>query len=192
MAGSSSTSSTPDGSWFAAVRSRRRLSESDLREPLMPRTRIELGLDLRQLELDGELDVVGQREPALGERRVPVEAVLRAVDDGLERDADLLDVAERDRRVGDGAAALDLLAVALDGQRAVGDELVALAADVVGDVADLRVLLGVEEVRRLEVAGQVLVLDDDRVGLDGAGQLGGAALVDGQRGVEVLEAATEG
>src|SRR4051794_25981847 len=102
----------------------------------MPRTRIALRLRPSELELDRELDVVSQSEPALGERRVPGEAVLGAIDDGLERDADLLDVAERHSGVGHGPAALDALAVALEGQRAVDDQLVALATDVVGDVGD--------------------------------------------------------
>ena len=50
--------------------------------------------------------------------------------------------------------------------------------------ADLRVLLGVEELGRLQVRDEVLVLDDDGVDRDGADELGAAVLVDGQLGVE--------
>src|SRR5207248_2671407 len=58
--------------------------------------------------------------------------------------------------------------------------------------ADLRVALGVEELGRLQMGRQVLVLDADRVGAHGADELGLAVLVDVERGVEVLESATEG
>ena len=61
---------------------------------------------------------------------------------------------------------------------------VAVAADARRAERELRVLLDVEEVRRAEVALQVLVLDDDRAGVDGADELG-AVLGDGERGVEV-------
>ena len=54
-----------------------------------------------QLEVDEQLDLVGEREAALGQRGVPVEAVLGAVDDRLELEADLLDAAEGLVRLGD-------------------------------------------------------------------------------------------
>ena len=44
----------------------------------------------------------------------------------------------------------------------------------------------------LQVGGQVLVLDDDRVGVDAALEAQRAVLVGGQRRVVVLEAAAEG
>ena len=81
------SNSVPDGSSVAAARRSSVLCESRRRLPLMPRTRI--GLRLCELELDRQLDLVAEREAALGQRRVPLEAVLGAVDLGLEGEADL-------------------------------------------------------------------------------------------------------
>jgi hypothetical protein len=55
------------------------------------------------------------------------------------------------------------------------------------DSAELRMALGVEELRRLQVCGEVLVLDDDRADVDNADELA----VD-ERRVELLEAPAEG
>src|SRR3954451_22914337 len=154
------SSSAPDGSSSAAARRSRELYESRRSEPEMPRTRIGLR-DLGQLELDRQLDVVGEREAALGQRSVPVEAVLRAVDRRLEREAELR-VAERVlRRAGDGAGARDGVRVVLDREVALDGHVVAVADDFQRLELDLGMGLGVEELGRLEVRGQVLVLDDD-------------------------------
>src|SRR5664280_253954 len=124
------TNSASGGSSAAAVRSRRPLCESLRSEPVMPRTRMAVLLAvLRKLELDRQLDVVGQSEAALGQRRVPLQAELRAVDDGLQREADLDRAAERLVRVGDRATGLDGVGVVLDRQLAVDHELLAVAAD---------------------------------------------------------------
>src|SRR3954447_5344347 len=179
---SNTASSAPAGSSSAADRRSSELYESRRSDPEMPRTRI--GLRLRELELDAELDVVGQGEPALGQRRVPVEAELRAVDDGLEREAELR-VAERILgRALDRAGAGDRLGLALDRQVALDGDVVAVLGELERRELDLRVLLGVEEVRRLQVAGEVLVLDDDRVGVDRAVEVGVAVLVDRELGGE--------
>src|SRR3954451_4903195 len=184
-----SSNSTPDGSSEAAARRSSVLWESRRRLPDMPRTLMELGLLTSQLELDDQRHVVGQSEAALGERGVPLEAELRAVDHGLEGDADLGVAGDVLVRADERAAAGDRMRVALDRQLAVDHKLVALDAQVGRLVAKLGVVLDVEEVRRLEVSGQVLVLDDDRVGVHGADQLGLAVLAHFERGVEVLEAA---
>ena len=64
--------------------------------------------------MDGEGDLVLDRDPAAGNRRVPVEAELRAVHDGLELEAELR-VAERILdRADDGALRGDALGVARD------------------------------------------------------------------------------
>src|SRR3954454_12494181 len=187
---SNTTSSAPAGSSSAADRRSSELYESRRSDPEMPRTRI--GLRLRELELDGQLDVVGQGEPALGQRRVPVEAELRAVDDRLKREADLRVARDVLVRPLDRAGAGDLLGVALDRQVALDGEGVAVTRELERRERDLGVALGVEEVRRLQVAGQVLVLDDDRVGVDRAVEVGRAVLAHREARVEVLEAAAEG
>src|SRR4029077_12709076 len=132
----------------------------------MPRTRIGVALlaGLGELELDRQLDVVGQRESAFRQRRVPVEAELRAVDDRLQRDADLDRSAERLGRVGYRAARLDGLRLILDRQLSVEHQLLAVATDRLRCEAQLRVALGVEEVGRAEVGLEALVLGDDRAG----------------------------
>src|SRR3954468_6962556 len=163
-----SSNSTPDGSSVAAARRSSLLWESRRRLPDMPRTRMALGP--RQLELDDEGHVVREREAALGKRSVPLEAELRAIDHGLEVDADLGVAGDVLVRADERAAALDRVRVALDRQLTVDHELVALDAQVARLVAKLGVVLRVEEVRRLEVRRQVLILDDDRVGVHGPHQ----------------------
>src|SRR3954470_3174286 len=185
-----SSNSTPDGSSVAAARRSSVLWESRRRLPDMPRTR--MALRPRQLELDDQRHVVRERVPALGERRVPLEAELRAIDHRLEVDADLGVAGDVLVRADERAAALDRMRVALDGQLAVDQELVALDAHVARLVAELGVVLDVEEVRRLEVGGEVLVLDDDRVRVHDPDEMRRAVLADLEGGVEVLEAATEG
>ena len=87
-------------------------------------------------------------------------------------EADLLDVAERHGRARERAAGLDRVRVALDRQLAVDDQLVAVAR---GSPWRSKRISGWRSVSKnsgdLQVRGQVLVLDDDRVGLDGAVEL---------------------
>src|SRR3954452_6382423 len=150
-----SSNSTPDGSSVAAARRSSVLWESRRRLPDMPRILIGLGLrSLRQLELDDQRHVVRQREAALGERGIPLEAELGAVDHGLEVDADLRAAGDVLVRPDDRATTADRMRVALDGQLAVDDQLVTLDAQVRGLVAQLGVVLRVEEVRRLQVRSQ--------------------------------------
>src|SRR3954470_12950780 len=151
-----SSNSTPDGSSVAAARRSSVLWESRRRLPDMPRTRMALGP--RQLELDDEGHVVREREAALGKRSVPLEAELRAIDHGLEVDADLGVAGDVLVRADERAAALDRVGVALDGQLTVDEQLVVLDAQIARLVAELRVVLGVEEVLGLQVRGEVLVL----------------------------------
>ena len=56
-------------------------------------------------------------------------------------------------------------------------DLVTIDADGGRLEAKLGVALGVEEVGRLQVLGQVFVPDDDRARVDGADELGGAVLL---------------
>src|SRR3954451_1368820 len=163
---SNSTSSASPGSRSAAARRSLELCEPARRLPERPRTFIGLLRGRRQLEVDEQLDLVGEREAALGQRGVPVQAVLRAVHDRLELEADLLDAAEGLVRLGDRAAGLDRARVALDRQLAVDDERAVLGTHQGRGEGDVRVALGVEEVRRLQVRRQVLVLDGDRIGAD--------------------------
>src|SRR5215217_2411836 len=186
---SNTSSSAPDGSRSAAARRRFELCESRRNDPEMPRTRIELRLD--ELELDLELDLVGQRESALGQRRVPVEAELRAVDRGVEGEAELRVAHEVLGRAGDGARAGDPLRVALDRQVALDGRAVAVDRELERVERELRVLLRVEELGRLQVRREVLVLDLDGVGADLAVEHGVAGLVDAQDALELLERATE-
>src|SRR3954453_15394344 len=104
----------------------------------MPRTRMALGLLdlLRELGLDDQRHVVRQRVPTLGERRVPLEAELRAIDHRLEVDADLRVAGDVLVRADERATALDRVRVALDGQLALDQELVALDAHVARLVAE--------------------------------------------------------
>ena len=78
---------------------------------------------------------------------------------------------------------------ALDGELGVRDEGVAVTPDVARLEAKLREALDVEEVGRLEVAVQVLVLDDDAGRLDDAFEL--RLLAAGESGLEVAELAAE-
>src|SRR3954468_16569431 len=73
----------PGGSSAPAARSSLRLWDPRRRLPEMPRIRIRLAL-LDEREVDGQGHVVAERVATRRERHVPVEAVLRAVDDRLE------------------------------------------------------------------------------------------------------------
>ena len=129
--------------------------------------------------------------PPLGERSVPLEAVLGAIDLGLERQADPRVAANVLVRADVGTADLDRVRGALDRELTIHDGLVALDAYRGGLETQLVVALAVEEVRRLQVAGEVLVLHDDRRRIDGSDELG-RAVHGHERGVEVLEPAPEG
>src|SRR5947209_4339568 len=127
---------------------------------------------LDQLELDGQRDVIGEREAALGQRGVPLEAVLSPVDRRLERQSETGLAGDVDVRPGDLTAGTERMCVALDRQLTLQGHGVALAADVGRPEAQLRVLLDVEEIRGAEVGLEVLVRDAGRPGLDGAGEPG--------------------
>src|SRR4051812_28965677 len=151
----------------------------------MPRTRIGLGL-LRELQVDDDRDLVREGRLAARKRVVPAHAELGAVDLRLSLEAEAGAAKRIVERVGDDAGDLDGLGVALDRDLAVDLELVAVALDALGLEAELRVALGIEEVRRLQMALEVRVLDLH------AGDLRGA-LQDtvGRRSVEVGERAGE-
>src|SRR3954447_18855756 len=134
------------------------LCESRRRLPLMPRTRIELGL-LRQLQVDDDRDVVRQGRLAARERVVPADAELRAVDLRLGLEAEARAAVRVVDRVGDDAGDLDGLGVALDRDLAVDRDLVAVTLDRLRLERQLRIALGVEEVRALKVRLEVRVLD---------------------------------
>src|SRR4051812_6466320 len=188
MEPSSTTSSTSGGRSSPAARMSCALYESVRRLPTIPRSLMRLGLGgLDELELDGDGDVVGQRVAAGRDRRVPVDAVVRAVDDRLELDGDALVAVEVLRRAGDRALGGDRLGDAAHGQLTRDGQLLAVLLELGGDEGDLRVALGVEEVRALEVALELI--DRDRDGVD----LGGAAQdAVGEARVELVERAAEG
>ena len=75
---------------------------------------------------------------------------------------------------------------ALDREVALDLDRLAVEADVLGGEADLRVALGVEEVGRLQVAGEVLVLDVDARDLGRALEADGV-VTDHEGGVDLAE-----
>ena len=79
--------------------------------------------------MDGQGDLVAEDSAATGEIHLPVEAVVVAVDLGLEVYAEPLVLIRTEQRAADLAAGDDRLGVALDGQLAVDDQLIALAGD---------------------------------------------------------------
>jgi hypothetical protein len=89
-------------------------------------------------------------------------------------------------RAGDGAAKLDGPRLALQGQPAGNDDPVAVDTDLVGLEAQLRMALGIEEVRREQVPRQRLVVSRDALDARGSGEP-----TVGDRRVEVLEAAAK-
>src|SRR3954454_13553306 len=133
----------------------------------MPRTRIELRL-LRQLQVDDDRDVVRQSRLAARERVVPADAELRTVDLRLSLQAEAGAAVRVVDRVRDDAGDLDGLGVALDRDLAVDRDLVAVTVDRLRSERQLRVALGVEEVRALEVRLEVRVLDLNACDLRGA------------------------
>src|SRR5947208_11212120 len=123
------------------------------------------GLHERELGLEG--DVVGECEAAAGQRSVPVEAERGAIDDRGQREAVALVPVRVGDRTGDGPFERCGPGHALDREVA----LEAAGGDGGAGERDLRMTLGVEEVRRLEMRLQVLVLDLDAGDLRFAGEL---------------------
>src|SRR5919197_94039 len=163
------STSTSFGKSSAAARRSLLLCESLRRLPEMPRTFIYLLLRERQLGVDR--DPVGESLLATGKRGVPGDAVAGAVHLGLEREADAL-CAVVLGGLADRAAAGDGQRDALDGQVACNGDLLPGYAHGSGVERDLRRALGVEEVGRLKMPVQVLVLHLH------AGRGNGAAEVD--------------
>src|SRR6266704_3602359 len=147
----------------AAARNKLVLCESRRRLPEMPRIRVTVlavvsGLDELQLGEDG--DVVRERRLAAREWVVPVDPEVRAVDLRGQVEADALGPVRIGHRRGHRPGDCDRLGDALDRQLAIDRDLaVAVEADVLGRKAELRMPLGVEEVGRLEMSREVLVLD---------------------------------
>src|SRR3954447_25035100 len=109
----------------------------------MPRTRIELRL-LRQLRVDDDRDVVRQGRLAARERVVPADAELRAVDLGLELQAQARAAERVVERLREDAGDLDGLGVALDRDLTVDLDVVTVEVDRLRLEGQLRVALGVE------------------------------------------------
>src|SRR5712691_10300869 len=186
---SQSSSSTPSGAASTAARRSCVLCESARRLPETARIRMGLGLlRLHERELGDELHVVAEVVAAALVRRIPVDAVGGAVDRRLELEAEALAAERVDLRcVGDRALEPDRPGRPLDRELALTLDLVAVElAELGGLELDLRIALGVEEVRRLQVPVELLVLHVDARDLRRA--LEARA---GERGGEVPEAAAE-
>src|SRR3954449_11837299 len=112
----------PAGASSAAACISIALYESRRRLPTIPRTFIDLRLRLDQLQVDGDRDVVADGLAAVGQRRVPVDAELGAVDDGGRLDRDAVLAVEVLRRAGERAGGLDRLGDAAQRQLALEDE----------------------------------------------------------------------
>ena len=87
-----------------------------------------LGLRLDERELGDELHVVGEVVATALVRRVPADAVLRAVDRGLELQADALTAERIGRGLGDDAFELDRQGRALERELALALDAVVLEA----------------------------------------------------------------
>src|SRR5829696_1319656 len=118
--------STPSDSSSWAARSSPVLWEPLRRLPLIPRREMS-ATDVREVRADR--DLVADREAALGQRGVPVQAVLGAVEGAGQVEADPLGVAEADDGAEDAAAQLDGPGVALQGELADDPDLVPAAGD---------------------------------------------------------------
>src|SRR6266487_4361187 len=178
----------------AAARNKLVLCESRRRLPEMPRIRVTVlavvsGLDELQLGEDG--DVVRERRLAAREWVVPVDPEVRAVDLRGQVEADALGPVRIGHRRGHRPGHCDPPGDALDRQLAVDRDLaVTVETDVVGGEAELRVLLGVEEIGRLEMSGEVLLVDIDARDVRRAFERGALA-VDGQFCRDLVEVALE-
>src|SRR3954451_24253993 len=183
------SSTAPDGGRSsAAVRSSATLCEPRRRLPEIARSFIYLLL--HQLEVDGEGHLVAEDLRAVRELHVPVEAVVVAIDDGLELDADpVLAIGSRHRSV-DLAAGDDRLGDPLHGQLTVDEQVTIVERHLVGLEGDLRRLVSVEELRGEEVSFEVLLLHLDALDRNVPGELRLPRLV-AERRLELAEAAAE-
>src|SRR5258708_40226424 len=98
-----------------------------------------------ELELDGQLDVVGQRAAAAWQVCVPADAERRAVDRGLQGEAESRGAREVLGGALNGARGTQRVPCALDGQLAIELDPVAVDPQLVGAEGDLGVVLSVEE-----------------------------------------------
>src|SRR4051794_1857873 len=151
------------------------LYESARRLPTIPSSFTGSGLrGPHELQLDGDRDVVGEGVAAARDGGVPVDAVGRAVDGGGQLDGDAVLAVEVLRRAGDRPDGLDRLGHAAHGEVALDDELLAVLAQLGRAEGDLGEALGVEEVRALQVALELIDGHVDAGDLDRAGQRGRA------------------
>src|SRR5437868_2655319 len=120
---------------------------------------------LHEREAGVKADLVIEQEAAAGERGVPVDAMVDAVDDALELEADALVAPRIGVRAGDRGVQRDRLGDALQGQLALD----AVGSDQRSAERRLRIALDVEELGRLDVAVAVLVVGVRAAGADGAG-----------------------
>ena len=104
-----------------------------------------------ELELDVQVDLVRQRLVAVGKLGVPADSIIGAVDRGAEREAQAGVAHEVIGGTLDRAGCRDRLGDALERELTLQRERVAVGGEAVGAEGDLRVLLGVEEVRRAQV-----------------------------------------
>src|SRR5215210_781110 len=157
-----SSNSTPSGSSDAAASRRRELYESRRRLPEIPRIFVKGALVcLDEEELGVDRDVVAQGLVAARERRVPVHAELGPVDGRGEDGADAILAVGVRRRRRDRPHELDGLRNALDRDLALPGDLAAVDLDALCAERDLGMALRIEEIGRLEVPRQHLVLDVD-------------------------------
>src|SRR3954468_2878616 len=134
-------------------------------------TTLRLLSDKREVDVDGDLpleDLAAARQ--LG---VELDAEVTPVDRGRDGEGDTRVAAEVRADLAEAAGRLDLTHVALDLQL-TGETDAAVVGDVEagGGELQLRVLLGVEEIRRHQVALELRLVDVDRLHVDGADQLG--------------------
>src|SRR5207302_8535802 len=132
-----------------------------------------------------------EQEVAVGKGLVPLQVKITAIDGARELQADALAAPRVFAVLGDLAGELDRLGDALDGDLTLQRDLtVAAHLGGGGTEADLRVLLGVEELRALQVAVAVGVARVDRGDLDAS--LQDRRIARGvDRAVERAEAATD-
>src|SRR5262249_5241831 len=121
---------------------------------------------LDRRERRGQLDVVGEKESAAGQRRVPVEPPLRAVDDRLELEPDPLVPPWVDAGPDEVSAQLDGPGHSLDRELALDGERIAARRNRARRERELREPLAVEELGRPQVRVAVLVEGRDGRHLD--------------------------
>src|ERR1700733_8083161 len=165
---SNGTTSTPSGASSAAARSSAVLCDAARRLPEM--VRICMGLcGLDRGHADEQLDLVGHEQVAVRERLIPLEVEVAAVDHARELEADALVAPRVGSAFADDAGELDRLGDALDRDLAVETDLAIIKRLAGGrGERDLRVVLGVEEVGRRQVAVTLRVTGIDARDLDRA------------------------